>query len=473
MIEEIYSESAQQAQGRQAAIRIPKNIRQIGNVDEERKIYVEDYVFTYLKNYAREESSLPRAAVLLGAVAKCEQKKYFYISGAVGEERIVTADQKIRFTEEVWTSIYTQIKEYFSDLEIVGWYLSVPGFPLEISEMVQTAHLEQFAGNDKIFMMSEPLEGEEKFFSCEGGDLRPREGFYIYYEKNPQMQEFMVRCSEEGGQAGEPEGDPVTRNMRAIVSGRRESRQQQRRLAAALYSASILLVMVVVVIGITLVNNYDKMRNMETSISHISQTITAQGGQSQAGQQEGATASGQAQPSDPQTAGGTGNAAAQGAVSPKEGQAAEPQKTGGPDNTAASQAQPSDPQTTGGPDATAATQGAASLKEGQTSEPQTTGGPDNAAASQAQTPAPQTTGGIDMATASQAAAPPKEPQDSAPQEPVMSGDVQRYYTVVEGDTLIGICRKFYYSLENLNEICNVNRIENGDYIYVGQKLLIP
>lgn len=47
------------------------------------------------------------------------------------------------------------------------------------------------------------------------------------------------------------------------------------------------------------------------------------------------------------------------------------------------------------------------------------------------------------------------------------------YIVKEGDTLAGICRQKYGSLEKMQEICDMNDIKNADYIAPGQKIYLP
>ncbi len=50
---------------------------------------------------------------------------------------------------------------------------------------------------------------------------------------------------------------------------------------------------------------------------------------------------------------------------------------------------------------------------------------------------------------------------------------KRYYTVVRGDTLWGIAKRFYGNGSRYPEIAKANNISNPDIIHVGQKLLIP
>ena len=60
---------------------LPKNVRQIGNVCDEPKIYVEDYVDTFLGQLQEKAMEKPVAAALTGEITKCEDKVVVYISG--------------------------------------------------------------------------------------------------------------------------------------------------------------------------------------------------------------------------------------------------------------------------------------------------------------------------------------------------------------------------------------------------------
>ena len=50
---------------------------------------------------------------------------------------------------------------------------------------------------------------------------------------------------------------------------------------------------------------------------------------------------------------------------------------------------------------------------------------------------------------------------------------KRYYTVVKGDTLWAIAKKYYGNGSQYPKIAKANNISNPDIIHVGQKLLIP
>ena len=61
----------------------PKNVRQIGNVCDEPKIYVEDYVDTYLNQLRMKAMDMPVGAVFTGEIQRVEEQDVVYISGAL------------------------------------------------------------------------------------------------------------------------------------------------------------------------------------------------------------------------------------------------------------------------------------------------------------------------------------------------------------------------------------------------------
>ena len=48
-----------------------------------------------------------------------------------------------------------------------------------------------------------------------------------------------------------------------------------------------------------------------------------------------------------------------------------------------------------------------------------------------------------------------------------------YYEVAAGDTLAGISYKLYNSPDYIEEIMRLNNIDDENYIFVGQKLIVP
>ena len=269
MIEVIYNENAEEKKSR-STVRLPKNIRQIGTTDEKFKVYVEDYVSTFLNQLTQKDLSKIRVAILMGE-SVVSDSRYLFISGAIYVEEMIVDGEGIHFTDHVWNKIYENVKEYFDTLEIVGWYLSVPGFPIEINADITKVHINQFAGNGKVLLMKEPMEGEERFFYYENGTMKELGGYYIYYERNNAMQTYMIDHQdknerEETLRQEEEKLNVATRQFRNIVQEKQEE-IHKRKMTSFMYTVSSVLVMIVLIIGITMMNNYDKMNVMEKSLA--------------------------------------------------------------------------------------------------------------------------------------------------------------------------------------------------------------
>ena len=61
----------------------------------------------------------------------------------------------------------------------------------------------------------EPVECDEAFFRYDGGTMVKVEGYYIYYEKNSQMQTYMIERNQNvGPETSEKVEDKAVRNFR-------------------------------------------------------------------------------------------------------------------------------------------------------------------------------------------------------------------------------------------------------------------
>lgn len=191
MIEIICRENQQETQ----EIKLPKNIRQVGSPKGRHKIYIEDYVYTYLKNQAKENQK--SAAVLLGKSSVSRDIRYTFVYGAVECGQAIFQFDSIYLDESFWQYIAAEGQEYFPDLSIVGWFVGEQGEGMPLSATVESAHRKYFAGRDKVLMLMDAEEEEELFYIYEQGYLQRREGFYIYFEKNVAMQEYMIRKKDQ------------------------------------------------------------------------------------------------------------------------------------------------------------------------------------------------------------------------------------------------------------------------------------
>lgn len=412
MIEFVYKEKAKE-EGPERKLDLPKNVRQIGEPEENRKIYIEDYVITYLKRFAKEEPLGSRIAVLLGDSERMGGIPYLFIRSAVALKELEYSEGGIPFTDEVWAEVYSAVKEYFPAQDILGWFLSVPGYPMELDPGLARIHVNCFGGVDKVLLAAEPTDGDEDFFAYENGRLTRQKGYYIFYEKNEAMQRFMIDTGDgESIDEKEQFEDRAIKSFRAIVQEKKDI-SGQKRVMTFLYTASTFLVMVVLVIGITLINNYEKMEGLEMALSDISRTLESQEAEEALAETENVDA------------GPT---------------AAEP---------------------------TVAEPAAAEVQPAEEAEQEAAEKPEQEAAGESEQGSGEESGQEEPKAAEQEE-PPQEAQEAAAED-----TIPETYTVQKGDTLLGISRRIYGRDDQIDAICSLNGIDDSDRILAGQKLLLP
>lgn len=411
MIEVIYDhEEHTQQEGEGKGIRLPKNIRQVGTPKGGRRIYVEDYVITYLNQLAKPGNTYARGAILLGEYKQSEEQGVIFISGALEAQNIELDIDEVEFTNEVWTGIYNEVKRFFPDLEVVGWFLSRMGFTTQINDKITGIHVENFPGRDKALFVIDALEEEEAWYLFENNSLKKQSGYYIYYTRNDAMQNYMMT---QRGHMVEAETDVAQRDQELLEKyrNRLEQRPQPQPVRTGkpvsfLYVASSLLTVAFLAMGITVFNSYDRLKNLETAF-HRMDIMT-----------ENTTEA-------PVT-----NVISVGAnVKPLSSEEATDNQNS---------------------EATTDSEEASSVAT-TTSAGATT------------TSAATTTTSADTAATTAAPA----------AEPVIADNAPKYYIVQEGDTLSSISFSMYHSILYVDNIMEANDMKNGDEIYVGQKILIP
>ncbi|QDW72726.1 LysM peptidoglycan-binding domain-containing protein [Lachnospiraceae bacterium KGMB03038] len=251
----------------------PKNVRQIGNVCDEPKIYVEDYVDTYLNQLRTKAMDMPVGAVFTGEIQKLEEQDVVYISGAIRIKEIKIKGTDILIEKDVWEQAEADRKEFFPELDIVGWCLVETGHPMGLNRGVNKIHGKTFGRENTVFVWKDAMEEDELFYAYKYGELMQMGGHYIYYEKNPAMQNYMISTRKKiGVTPSEVVEDRAAKNFRSAVKEQmeyRESRQNSRFV----YVMSVLLVVIVLAIGISAINNFDKMEAVQQSIETLSQSV--------------------------------------------------------------------------------------------------------------------------------------------------------------------------------------------------------
>ncbi len=192
MIEVVYRQEKEDREYKDTGLKLPKNIKQIGDGEGDIQIYMEDNVALYLARIPDGADDI-RYGVLLGFVKKSCGYTYVFINGAVDVREVF--DNTVLFSDDIWTGLNDDISRYFPGLKVVGWFLSQNGSNANQNMWIKKMHLNNFAGVDRVFFKIDREENEESFYSY-GKDKLERMGCYhIYYERNPDM----IRYAEETG----------------------------------------------------------------------------------------------------------------------------------------------------------------------------------------------------------------------------------------------------------------------------------
>lgn len=393
---------------------IPKNVRQIGNVSDSPKIYVEDYVDTFFNQLCEKCAKAgngPLGAFLVGDIQTGESGEYIYIYGAIQMHDLKLSNTDYVIDDNTWKHAYEDCKQFFDDGEMLGWFVVHPGVPLKPDAAAVKLHKKSFPKKNTVLIMRDPVEKDEKYFVHKMNDLMEIGGRYTYYEKNPCMQNYMIASRKKNGVLpSETVEDRAAQDFRNLVR-KRGRRRKERRPGSLMYAAGACMVLVLVIMGVSMFNSADRMRSVQTTLETLAGSVD--------------------KPSD---------------YTETETQAASAPVTAvTPDDTQPDDAQINDDSAT---------------DDGNINED--AGGndvqdDDSTAADDKDTDAPS-----------------DEEDETTDTDTVSEANgSDGVYVVEKGDTLAIISKKMYGDVDHVDAICRMNGISDGNLIYIGQKLLLP
>lgn len=252
----------------ESVVKVPKNIKQMGNTDANKKIYVEDNVMEQLNAKSQSEENI-RYGVLLGQTQKNNGITYIFVKGLVQVKDII--EDSIIFNDDIWSNVYQDIKQYFIDLNVVGWYVSVPYSVKGDMSGIRKIHVDNFAGNDKICFLSDRNQKEEGFYIYQKGSLRKQSGFYIYFEKNENMKRY-IKKELTPSDISEDKREDINENEKSFVANLKKTENtdistiRQGRIA---YGVSGLLIVALLLSTVVMLNNYGELKNIKQALSGI------------------------------------------------------------------------------------------------------------------------------------------------------------------------------------------------------------
>ena len=397
---------------------IPKNVRQIGNVSDSPKIYVEDYVDTFfaqLSDKYRNDPQKPLGAFLIGDFQTYEGEDYVYIYGAIQMQELRVSGMEYLIDDETWKRAYEECKQFFEEGELIGWFVVRDDAEKAPGNSTVKLHKKSFPKKNTVFIICDPQEKEETYYVHKMNDLMEIGGHYTYYEKNPCMQDYMISSRKKNGAVQtEVVEDKAAQNFRDLAR-KQGKRTRQKHQGNFVYAMSVGLVLVLVIMGVAMLNNFNKIRKAQNQLEEVAGTINTE-----------------------KDAGNSGNSNE--SNDPNGGQADDSEKGTADENTGAEKSNSVSDKKAEGDDGTSknGTDGTASANSSQAKNSQS----DEVVEASA-VPSSSTNGSDGV------------------------------YVVEKGDTLAIISKKMYGDVTHIDAICRMNGLSNGNLIYIGQKLLLP
>ena len=448
---------------------LPKNLIQMGKPDRIHKIFVEDYIISYIKEWNRESDGQPAGIALYGQAYKESNYKYYFMYGA---SRLEGLDRRGPYLSQSDREEINNVgNRYFEEYTFLGWCIVREELP-------------------------------ETIFIDTRGKAIEVNGYACFFEKNESMLNFMLemderekRCARQAennpenavmdnawtdaspaAQDGQVDGQTETTAFQGEYGGNYRSLPLENRIAAAkkasdknaasektaaykeknrqmikhlqrMKMAAAAMFVVLCVIGITTINDSDKIEEMQVAARQVIADLSQQ--KIPDAENDNALATN-----------GSAHTAGSGDTALTDG-------TG----TA---------HTTGSNTATANGTTVGSATNGTATDGTTAAATDGNTATTTGTNATGTSGSTTGSSADGMPWSDVTPPDAFPTSTTTetTGTTQTAtqptsYTIMRGDTLNAICRRKYGDLGMVKQVCELNGIKNPNNIEVGQTILLP
>lgn len=247
--------------------KLPKNTRQVGDDIGEKKLYIEDYVVTYLNQLADQKECA--RALLLGSIKEENLYPYIFVDAAIEVD-------EFRMDDVQKEEIRKKTESTFGVKEIVGWFVSSKEAPVQYNQELLDVYKQVFFKENQVLMTADPSEEELLAFFLEDEILTEQAGYMIYYEKNIPMQNLLIE-RKQGNPQEKVEDDAIHRFRKIIKIKKKEKEEEKAEKNGWLnYIASGFLAMTVLALGVTIIYSYDRMKQVEQSLATLTSHVDSQ-----------------------------------------------------------------------------------------------------------------------------------------------------------------------------------------------------
>ena len=115
---------------------------------------------------------------------------------------------------------------------------------------------------------SDSLEKEDAFYLYDQGRLRKQTGYYIYYERNENMQHYIQSQNQKETKIINPIEENDQRVMERVRNQVIKTKDDKKKRMLSQVVGSIFGIGILAV-GITIINNYDRMKEIEIKLERL------------------------------------------------------------------------------------------------------------------------------------------------------------------------------------------------------------
>ena len=422
---------------------LPKNIVQIGEPDKLHKIYVEDYVVSYMKQLGRSQVGGPVGLALYGKHMEEGGINYYFLYGAAKVEGL---EHRGAYLSQVEKEEIEDIgKKYFEEYKFLAWcsvteepvegfFVKIRGKGVEIKGYACFYEENESMLNYMLLFSEKEAKGRKEKAAASAERVRGNWTASAYIKQATKLQTSGAQITDQSGAKPE-ENKPGEKNPREENSSKVIPKTQRPVLWRPEYNkvAVVAACLALLIIGVRTLSDAETMEEIQVAARQV---IASMSEQKLPDEKE-------IPPVDSVTSENIlqGNTSSLLEERENAGTGTSPEQNGAePAETGSSQE---------------LNEGTGNIEIGESG---------NTAAVQPE---------VSPSPLPEPSTQPSTEQPTEESSEASTSTVPVTYVVKRGDTLNSICRERYGSLDRVAQICELNDIKNADNIQIGQTILLP
>lgn len=244
-----------------------ENAKLVGETPTGLRIYLEDYVYTYLYQYAKLYRGQEKCAALVGSYTENLDEMSAIISGALQVNEIESEEGNM-LSETHIEEIQKQIERYFPNSQLMGWMHTQPGYGIFLTTHDMKIQQTLFKEPYQTLMIIDPIENTDAFFAWHLEEIESVEGYYIYYNKNEEMQNYMVSNKVSVSNEEFNDREDVVMHFRKKDRAKKQE-IQNKKIAHLVTALSLVLFLMCVTMAIGLIQHRERLAKLESELNNM------------------------------------------------------------------------------------------------------------------------------------------------------------------------------------------------------------